>query len=483
MKGYTLRVAAAAAAAAAVVFLQAGWLASPALAQDKQAREAYQKGSYDEAIRFAVMRLKSKRDDRNTMEVLMGSAKIAYKTHLDAGKIAETSGELDKALKEYEALRSIDTDINSLPPTIQYQKQPLTNFLPKIEVDLASMIGKLRSGASEAHYRAAETAIENKNYRLAQKEFELAATTSFRDARDRAADAKRQGDNAEADTFYQSGRSKMGQQKYREAYADFEKASKIVAGFRDTQQLMAESLDKGKLRFTVAKFINSSGTDLVDAGNFSDVVVDTIVTNKNQFLQVVDRDNLERVMNENKLGFSGLVDVTTAVQAGKLAGVRYIVIGKVVDARQSVGQPARTQQTAYTRRQEQYVDDNGRQRVRDVIGEPRTYYTVQQSMAVTSEANYQIIDVMTGEIANTGSSSLQDGSSVQYAEYGGNPQELHIETSLFGLLRGVSLVDQRPFTAQRNLPDGRNVARDLSRRLAVDIGRKINIFFTRLGGN
>jgi hypothetical protein len=177
------------------------------------------------------------------------------------------------------------------------------------------------------------------------------------------------------------------------------------------------------------------------------------------------------------------VDTATAVQVGKIAGVRYIVIGKVLDARQSINQPVRTQQTAYTRRQEQYVDDRGRQRVRDVLGEQRTYYTVQQTMTVTSDATYSVIDVMTGEIVNTGTSSVQDGSSVQYAEYGGNPQELHIETSLFGLLRSVSQIDQRPFVAQRNLPDGRSVARDLSRRLAVDIGRKINIFFTRLGSN
>ncbi len=46
-------------------------------------------------------------------------------------------------------------------------------------------------------------------------------------------------------------------------------------------------------------------------------------------LSLVDRENLNRIMEEQKLALSGLIDEGTAVQAGKLLGVTYLFSGKL----------------------------------------------------------------------------------------------------------------------------------------------------------
>jgi TolB-like protein len=47
--------------------------------------------------------------------------------------------------------------------------------------------------------------------------------------------------------------------------------------------------------------------------------------------QVVERDRLEAVLAEQKLGQSGKLDKNTAVKLGKLLGARYIIVGGYFD--------------------------------------------------------------------------------------------------------------------------------------------------------
>nr|WP_320133010.1 CsgG/HfaB family protein [uncultured Holophaga sp.] len=46
-------------------------------------------------------------------------------------------------------------------------------------------------------------------------------------------------------------------------------------------------------------------------------------------IRLIERERLEAILQEQKLGSSGLVDESSAVKMGKLAGVRYMVTGKV----------------------------------------------------------------------------------------------------------------------------------------------------------
>lgn len=46
-------------------------------------------------------------------------------------------------------------------------------------------------------------------------------------------------------------------------------------------------------------------------------------------IRLFERSELEKILGEQKLGQSGLVDESTAVQMGKLVGAQYMVVGKV----------------------------------------------------------------------------------------------------------------------------------------------------------
>lgn len=66
----------------------------------------------------------------------------------------------------------------------------------------------------------------------------------------------------------------------------------------------------------------------------------TAFVNLNRF-KVVERAQLERILSEQKLGLSGIVDVSTAVRIGAAVGVETVVCGSIVRSRNSVSIDAR----------------------------------------------------------------------------------------------------------------------------------------------
>jgi TolB-like protein len=56
----------------------------------------------------------------------------------------------------------------------------------------------------------------------------------------------------------------------------------------------------------------------------------------NQGMQVVERDQLERVLKEQKLGYSGLVNMSSAKKIGKLLGAEGMMLGTVSDMGNSI---------------------------------------------------------------------------------------------------------------------------------------------------
>lgn len=59
----------------------------------------------------------------------------------------------------------------------------------------------------------------------------------------------------------------------------------------------------------------------------SDMMVTQLV--KDGSFSVIERKQLEKVLSEQKLGASGLLDASTAAQIGKILGVKYVILGSI----------------------------------------------------------------------------------------------------------------------------------------------------------
>jgi curli biogenesis system outer membrane secretion channel CsgG len=90
-----------------------------------------------------------------------------------------------------------------------------------------------------------------------------------------------------------------------------------------------ESIPTGKKRIAVIPF----DSQLVGTANLGKIVSEMFVTSLVQLgcFDVIERNKLNEIMQEIKLGEGGMVDLSTAVKAGKLLGVDYILTGTITE--------------------------------------------------------------------------------------------------------------------------------------------------------
>ena len=67
---------------------------------------------------------------------------------------------------------------------------------------------------------------------------------------------------------------------------------------------------------------------LTDAGVASDYVLDALLDSDR--FSIIEREQMQAIMSEHHLNLTGMVNPATAVQIGRLTGVKYILYGSVV---------------------------------------------------------------------------------------------------------------------------------------------------------
>jgi len=111
---------------------------------------------------------------------------------------------------------------------------------------------------------------------------------------------------------------------------------------------------------------------------------------------VFSREDLEKVLKEQKLQQSGLMDENTLVKVGKLAGVQYIITGSLDSVTQEYKDYTKMAKTATS-------SPNGQQQQQSLTGMLfKTAVNVGASyasgMKITAIVNVKVIDVTTGKI-------------------------------------------------------------------------------------
>lgn len=91
-------------------------------------------------------------------------------------------------------------------------------------------------------------------------------------------------------------------------------------------KLSSDLLATGKKRVAVANFMNSRN-ETTELGKFLAEEFSTLLFGKK--LLVVERSQLETLMDENKIGAKGLLNASEVAKLGKLAGVQIIVTGTI----------------------------------------------------------------------------------------------------------------------------------------------------------
>lgn len=194
----------------------------------------------------------------------------------------------------------------------------------------------------------------------------------------------------------------------RRAAKAFKMAGQYVPDYKDAADLYKEARENAITRLGVLEF--SSSDQAKQYGELGPEVSDKLLTaflskgskNTFEFFELVSRDQLKQIIEEQKFSVSGLFDESSTVELGNLKGVHYLLVGKITTA--DVSNEKSDPQTKTVKRevvvkQEKYKDKDGKEKTRDIKGIVKADVTTYGKYATgIIKGSYKIIDVKTGAI-------------------------------------------------------------------------------------
>jgi tetratricopeptide (TPR) repeat protein len=230
--------------------------------------------------------------------------------------------------------------------------------------------------------------------------------------------------------LYRAGKSHLAAGAFRKAYGELDQVVKKDAAYKDAAALRQECLDKG--RYTVAVLPFTGTIKRTDIPAKVQAYAITALTEVNDpFLKVVDRENMERILAEQRLSLSGVVDEQTAVQVGNLMGAQAILLGTVVDYREEPGELRRSTKDGFEAYRVEQVNRETGEKYFVTKYKPVRYSEYYQENKAVISVSFRLVSLETGEVLASKVVDRQAEDHMYYAEYTGNRDQL------FPALQGV----------------------------------------------
>lgn len=197
----------------------------------------------------------------------------------------------------------------------------------------------------------------------------------------------------------------MSEGRFRDAYEALKIIESVDPSFKDSKQMLESCLKQG--RITVAYVVVDREKVKNDIEKEMGAhVMQSLLDDKDPFLTLLDRDYTSRLIEEQKLGMSGLYDEQTLIQAGKLVGAEYILLGEIIE---------------YSA--DQKLNDYGFKKgyLGKTIGDKKVKYR-QWNKKFSLQMKYRIsmVDSETGETLFNSVYPLNEVSEIDWAEYNGD---------------------------------------------------------------
>jgi hypothetical protein len=279
-------------------------------------------------------------------------------------------------------------------------------------------------------------------------------------------------DIAYLEPIYQKAKTEFEAKHYRAAYNGFIKVEERKLGYKESANLKNKCLEKGK--YTVALLPFSNGTNMQGSDTKATAYILNALTQINDpFLHVIDRENLNNILAEQRIQMSGIFSESNAVEIGKISGARALITGTVLNHTVQNGQLRKVTRNGF----ESY-------QVKKVNAEGKTFYDTEYKSVQFdeyynySESNvsiqYKMTSIETASLIKNDIFTEKNKDEVIYAIYGGNTNNLFPAN---GNVVNTNNRDRNALkdmlNARRNVRDGNDIANELYIEIAKKIAENV----------
>ena len=233
---------------------------------------------------------------------------------------------------------------------------------------------------------------------------------------------------------YKTAEIYLKNKKFKSAYDLFEILEKEKPNYKNIKALLAEAKNKAVIRVGLIPFKSSA-----NCTNIGDQVCSNtfqkLFNESNRYIKYFDRENLADILQEQALSMTGIVDEETAIEAGKIAGLNFMVLGKISSCyKDESTQPVQvinaynvTSRDFYEKyykevynlytQQNEYVTCNVK--TTRFYGSPANVTIYRGYKKMNSKAQILVINVETAEILSSDYIDSEEKDDIKFAECAG----------------------------------------------------------------
>ncbi len=293
-------------------------------------------------------------------------------------------------------------------------------------------------------------------------------------------DAHELADIAYVEPIYMNAVKAYENGQYRKAYNQFNKVISRKSEYKEANILKQSALDNGLFTMALLPFENGTRISGLEV-KMSAYTLEALTSANDPFLKVVDRDNIELILEEQKLGLSGIMDEQTAVSVGQIIGAQAIISGAILSYSENIGRPQRYSRTGYEQYRIKRVNEETGKSYYQTKYRQKSYDEFVGQNLVTVSFQYKVVSLKTGEILKSRIIERELKDEIHYAYYDGDIRNLYpsgtngVNTSRNAKNQLASL-----FNARRELKTVDQLSNDAFQDLGNEMRRDIEQLMTEL---
>ena len=319
-------------------------------------------------------------------ESQMGNKKVAIDTYLEAKRFKETMNQVSVKL--------------SIPPqyTEDFNEIKKTYLLELYEQGLVFL--------DQEDYESAEEMFKE----IGRLEPDYKDTKKLKDI-------------AYIEPLYRKGVVALENLEYRSAYNAFLEVLNVDDNYKDSKELQKSALDEGIVTIGLISFENA--TTVTNAQKKAEAyTLDELNTSQDPFLKVIDRTNYQQLLNEQKINLSGAVDESSAAEAGKLLGVKWLLGGSLLDYSQRSGKLTKVKKDGFKAYKVKKKNEEGEEYY-ETKYKRTVFYEYKMKNSSTVSVQVKLTSLTSGEIEVSKILSKEMIDTIHYYEYEGDGSNLY----------------------------------------------------------
>ena len=221
---------------------------------------------------------------------------------------------------------------------------------------------------------------------------------------------------------YRNAKQALTDGRFRSALAYTQEISRVQSGYKDVAKLRDDILEQGQFGVVLQPIKNETG--IPNLGIEMERGIEAAMSKiRDPFFTLVDRDNLDFILQENQLRLSGITAENSS-QIGRLARADAFVSAKVSNCRYHRSKLHKRAKTGYEAYRVRIKNSDGISEYQTRFKEV-TYHSYTQSAYLTLRLDIEMISATTSEVLFSRSITKTISDEVSYHLYPGNKENFY----------------------------------------------------------